>query len=655
MSRGILSRRSCRCLKLLALLTAVLCVSKLAKAAEFEDLGALGAGNSISRNVSADGRIVVGETVIAGGNTHAFSYANGTMTDIGTLGGSDSYALGISADGTVTVGYSDIAGDAVSRAFKYIGGVMTDLGTLGGSGSAAWDASSDGSVIVGESWTTGDAGIHAFRYAGGSMTDLGTLGGTLSTAYAVSADGSTIAGYSAVAGGDRHAFRHSGGVMTDIGTLGGSNAYAMAVSDDGAVLAGYSAITGNTAVHAFEYSGGSMTDIGTLGGTVSRARGISGDGRVIVGESNIPGDAVSHAFKYVSGTMTDIGTLGGSGSVARAVSSDGSVIVGESQTAGDSAWHAFAYRTQMTDVDNTKTAIANNGRQLDSLLNLKNFLLAQSLDYDCGFYDKRGICLSVSGWHYAGNETANAAQTASTLKAGYRLSPRLRAGLFVDLVFSSTNPDNFDAKKTPLFGGFVVLGDNGSGLGPQLKLSGASNEADVSITRSVLSNTEAGKGDSTFCSTGFQGEASYGFKTGSGWSAIPYAGLRWTEVLRRAYTETAGAAFPVTYNKITQKQTTVLLGVRAKRQLSEAFGFEAGGGLEYDISSDLNGYSGTIDTLGAFEQDAPAVTKARAVGGLTAYYNLSGTQRLGVGVSLRRQALENVSGTIVSGQYSIAF
>lgn len=627
------------------------------------DIGTLdNSSYSTATGISGDGTKVVGGSKNSSGNITAFLYTNGAFTSLGTLGGLTSTANGISGDGTTIVGNSLTSGSD-THAFKYVDSVMTDLGVISGTYSIASAVSADGSVITGRSDINSGVDQHAFRYTtAGGMVDIGTLGtGTYSTALGISGDGSTIVGKSNITSGSGvyHAFKHTtADGMVDLGTMGGTDSRALSASYDGAIIVGESDLaSGDT--HPFKYTaGGGMVDLGTLGGDYASASAISSDGTVIVGYSTLtPAKTIgtAHAFKYANGTMSDLGTLGGTYSVATGVSSNGGVITGYStiDTTG-ATYHSFMYRSSMVDMDNTVAAIANNGSQLNSELNLKATLLAEAVDADCDHYSDRGICLAVSGWRYSGNESAKAAQTASTLKASYRFNKAFRAGVLVDLAFSSTNPDNFDAKKSPLVGAFAVLGNNETGTGAQLKLSAAANRSDATITRTALTNTEAGKGDSKFKSVAAKAELGYGMEAG-GWKALPYVGLRWSNVSRDGYVESAGATFPVSYNEIAQKQLTALFGLRAEKKLFSAFGLAAGAGVEQDLNSRMGAYNGTVDTLGAFNLVAPNVTNTRPFGNVTAFVDMGAHNRLSAGVSAKREALGTTYGTILSGQYSVAF
>jgi len=648
----------------LALTAVVIIGAATAVSAGMTDIGSLSnSGYAAAMGVSSDGSKLAVTSKDASGNVVATLYTNGVFTSLGTLGGTTSNAAGISGDGATLIGDSSTSGGN-THAFKYTGGIMTDLGVISGTYSTAQGVSADGSVITGRSDINSGTDQHAFRYTtAGGMVDIGTLGtGTYSTALGISGDGTTIVGKSNILSGSGvyHAFKHTvAGGMVDLGTMGGTYSRAMGASYDASVIVGESNVaSGET--HAFKYTtSGGMVDLGTLGGSGSTAYAVSSDGSTIVGTSSLTSARAlgnMHAFRYANGTMTDMGTLGtGTYSVPTGISSDGSIIVGYSTIdTSASTYHAFIYRSVMVDLDNTVAAIANNGSQLNSLLNLKTTLISEALDGDCSRYGDSGVCLAVSGWRYSGNESAKAAQTASTVKASYRFNKAFRAGVLADLAFSSTNPDNFDAKKSPLLGVFAVIGNNETGTGAQLRLSAAANRSDAAITRTQLANTEAGKGDSKFKSYGAKAELGYGIGSGD-IKAMPYVGIRWTNVTRDGYLESAGATFPVSYNDIAQKQLTALAGLRTELKMFGAFGITAGAGIEQDVNSRMGAYNGTVDTLGAFNLVAPNVTNTRPFGSVGAFFDMGAHHRLSAGFNAKREALGTTYGTLVSGQYTLSF
>lgn len=318
---------------------------------------------------------VVGQSLSAGGTTHAFRTApNRAITavdDLGTLGGNFSAAYGINNLGQVA-GDTDTAipGPVIGgvqqpnarRAFRLDpGGSMIDLGTLAPNGGAngfnnsGARAINDAGNVVGFATVPADtcgSSSHAFRTAPNASIvyspfppygdDLGTLVPPFltlvncrsSTAWAVNSAGDAVGDSATTRSGlPRHAFRTAPLVYrTDLGSLGGrGNSAAFAINDLGESV-GESAVAldpvGNPfdSPHAF-ISMGSLVprtiDIGTLGGGYSSAAGINYrypyDSQV-VGTSSTTGNAALHAFLWTGnvfngGTMVDLNTriVAGSG------------------------------------------------------------------------------------------------------------------------------------------------------------------------------------------------------------------------------------------------------------------------------------------------------------------------------------------------------
>ena len=647
---------------LFVVLVGFLTLSPSANSATMTDLGLLsGADYSDVYAISADGSVVVGQsgtgTLSSQTTTRAFKYSNGTMIDLGTLSsGNKAAATGVSSNGSVIVGYGNITnGGTIYHAFKYSGSTMTDLGTLGGINSYAQSVSSDGLVIVGGASTA--SASHAFKYVGSTMTDLGTLGtGDYSEAYGASNDGSVIVGYSYITsgfGGTIHAFKYTGTTMTDIGTLGGTHSEANNVSADGNVIIGYSQTTGNVASHAFKYIGTSMTDLGTLGGSSSYAYGVSSDGSVIVGQADTA--TATHAFKYSDGTMTDIGTLGGSTSYAYGVTADGKTIVGTSETSTSGVYHAFIYNNNLVDVNNTYTTLHYNGAQLSSLMNLKNSLLKNSLTQDCNKFGANNMCISL-GYRYANTNHYNAQENATNLKLAYRVTPNFRIGTVLDQAFSSSDPQNFRVKNSqPLVGVFANFSQNPDETGLNLRMSAAYHNSKMSVTRNVLANTEAGVGSTNLKSTGLLAELSYAAKISDKIQIKPFVGMRQTEISRNAYSETSGASFPITYEAVKQKFTTAIFGVRSNFELSKSVGLTFGAGVEQNLRSRVDGYSGAISQVGSFSLASPNVRKTTAFVDAGVNYEINAAQRLSSNVIYGTQALNTAKVAMVYLNYSVGF
>lgn len=251
-----------------------------------------------------------------------------SFTGLGFLPDRDeSYARGVSANGRVVVGESD------DEAFRWEDGEMIGLGFLDGmTRSRAHATNAMGSVVVGRSWSS-DTGFRWTAVEG--MTGLEPLPGhSRTTATAVSYDGSIIAGdgnpVPSVPG--LQAYRWVDGIPMGLGVPPGAGfTRATGVSADGSVVVGR--ISGSI-IEAFRWEDGIMVGLGVLPGTTeSRARGVSADGTVVVGRSG------SHAFRWDAEGMTRLLGLQPEDSAdAEAVNADGTVIVGKSSNLGNSAF-----------------------------------------------------------------------------------------------------------------------------------------------------------------------------------------------------------------------------------------------------------------------------------------------------------------------------
>jgi probable HAF family extracellular repeat protein len=270
------------------------------------------------------------------------------VTDLGTLGGASSSPAALNDQGQV-VG-SSLTASGQTHAFLYTGGVMTDLGTLAGQNySRAQDINNAGNVVgasLVEDSQGNLSGNRPFIYSGGTMTNIGSLGGGYGFANGIDSSG-RVTGLSARADAVTHAFRYVGGVMMDLGDLSNGNGYSdgYSINDAGDVAGVSVAATGE---RGFLWHNGIITDLGDLpGGPNSSSAYKINNQNQVVGESGVSGAVVGHAFVWQNGVMTDLQTLSGFDSSYAVGINDFGTVVGTSYQPGvafgRSSDHAFVW------------------------------------------------------------------------------------------------------------------------------------------------------------------------------------------------------------------------------------------------------------------------------------------------------------------------
>jgi probable HAF family extracellular repeat protein len=277
-----------------------------------------------------------------------------TLTILGDLPGGQfwSDAYGVSADGRVVVGTSIVIGhillnDATFAAFRWDAhSGIQQIHAVPGFRSAciAYGANHDGSVVVGSAdRRESPANVRAFLWTPqGGATEFGDLdGGAVNgVARAVSPDGAVIVGAGqSDLGPEAFRFTRSDSTFAGLGDLPGnpfrSDAYA--ISADGSTIVGMSFVGDRAARHAFRWTqADGMVSLGDLSPPeqtvpVSEAFGVNADGSVIVGVSRDPVNG-EVAFRWTpEGGMVSIGDIPGGPApmaIALATNADGSVVVG---------------------------------------------------------------------------------------------------------------------------------------------------------------------------------------------------------------------------------------------------------------------------------------------------------------------------------------
>ena len=332
-------------------------------------------------------------------------------------------------------------------------------------------------------------------------------------------------------------------------------------------------------------------------------------------------------------------------------------------TAGSAAnsWDLLAW-LRGPDAAATQLGLHSNHNALWSVLAQRAAATTFALDYDCSVFDQHGFCVSV-GFRNAqmGSNYADTGETAGLLTAAYRVTPEFRIGGFIDQDLVSQSPVGVDPKNTqPMLGAFAVYQENPSFAGLTVRAALAYQEGDLRITRPELAGTEAGTGRARTSAFAFGGEIAYGFPLDGIWVAQPYAGLRRSDSQRQGYTETTSDSveYPITYNRFGQQVTSATAGLRLRGSITPEFSLTFGAGMEHDLDSKVDRYSGTsaIAGLESFSINASQQqNETRAVGSAGMRYMVASNQALAFDASVRQMPYGNDPSVTTMLRYSIGF
>ncbi|ADG72987.1 extracellular repeat protein, HAF family [Cellulomonas flavigena DSM 20109] len=267
-----------------------------------QDLGTLGGVSSGATDVNERGQ-VVGTSLVANGDRHAFLWERGVMRDLGTLDGLDSYAEAVNDRGQVVGGATD--GTGVLRPFLWERGVMRELPAPAGAWSSAVLVNQRGQVVI---WAALGDQSHHYLWDRGRITELRVPGTDAWISPTDINDKGWVTG-SVVLAPDpvgRAVLWRDGEVVllgSPVPPGDGSYARGAALNEAGQVAATLPAV-GDSEVAALWQDGG-WTLLGSLGGS-SDARDVNEHGTV-VGRSFV--DGLSHAVLHRDGEVEDLGAL----------------------------------------------------------------------------------------------------------------------------------------------------------------------------------------------------------------------------------------------------------------------------------------------------------------------------------------------------------
>ena len=310
----------------------------------------------------------------------------------------------------------------------------------------------------------------------------------------------------------------------------------------------------------------------------------------------------------------------------------------------------------------TKLQLAASSAEVLSAMRLGAAVATNALTYDCGMFDKSNVCISFNA-RYSSMDVMN--EGAGVMTAAYRLDGATRIGAIIDYAGKPRSSDGIEYKDPlPMFGGFIAYSEKPDGKGLQTKLIGAYYTGRATFTRNenLYDATEAGNGTASISALAIGGQIGYGFQTSKYLVATPYAGLQYGDATRASYQEVASdtVTAPVSYDAYYQHVLTGTFGLRLNGQMDENITYQVTGGFEYDLSSDINAYSGSFTTIGSDPSsfsipNTANANRLRGTGSVAVGYALAPNQKLTTSISVRGEAYSDKADTNVMAGYEIGF
>ena len=304
-----------------------------------------------------------------------------------------------------------------------------------------------------------------------------------------------------------------------------------------------------------------------------------------------------------------------------------------------------------TDTQSSLKTLAPRLRgSFNSVSAMANF----SNTYDCNLFDVKGMCISAGG-RYSTVDNPSSNSSAAVVTLGYKVSPNIRIGGFLDQSVNNNNPTGINiSNKNPMMGVFAYWNQNADGLGYQVKIANAYQDKDLSTTRDVIGTSEAGRGNTSLNTKSYVSELSYAFMHKENTLVRPYFALRHTSIEQDAYTET-GVTTPLTYSALNDKTTSALMGVKFKHALTPKTNLIGSLGLEQDLHNKTYRLIATGVSGLTSENFSGDIHRTRPVASLGATYDISKTQRLAGEVLVQQLPFQNTAGATAYFNYMIGF
>ena len=378
--------------------------------------------------------------------------------------------------------------------------------------------------------------------------------------------------------------------------------------------------------------------------------------------SGVSASSVSNNHRYQNALAGLVGTLSGS-----TITGTGFSITGAKGSYGGYSYTLVADDSNVSGVwdllfgspgpssSDTQSSLTSLASRLRSSYNHSSLIANNT--YDCNLFDVKGMCISAGG-RYSTVDNPSSNSSAAVVTLGYKVSPSIRIGGFLDQSVNHNMPSGVDmSNKNPMMGAFAVWNHQADGLGYQVKLANAYLDKDVTTSRAVVGTSEAGRGRTDLNTQSYVGELSYAFNYQDSTIVRPYFALRYTNIKQDGYTEdtTASVTAPLTYAKLSDRSTTALMGVKLNHALTPRTNLTASLGVEQDINHQVDKLTATGVADLTSENFNNHIKRTRPVASAGAYYAVAKNQRLSGEVYYQQLPFQSTGSATAYFNYMIGF
>jgi hypothetical protein len=276
--------------------------------------------------------------------------------------------------------------------------------------------------------------------------------------------------------------------------------------------------------------------------------------------------------------------------------------------------------------------------------------------YDCNLFDTRGFCVSLGG-QQTHVDNPGATTTSAVLVAGYKISPTLRIGGFVNRDLRNNTVSSVRiSNSNPLMGLFGVWNQNENHSGYQVKIANAYQNKDVTTIREVVGTSEAGTGSTKLKTQSYVGELSYAILANKDQTLVrPYAALRYTKISQDAYTESPSVTTPLTFGALEDRSTTALVGVKLHHKLTDQVSLTGSMGIEHDIARHVDNLTASGVSGLTSENFNDGIKRARPVASAGAYYSPAKNQRIAAEIYYQQLPFQSTGSATAYVNYTVGF